>query len=52
MVGVVFTLTITVAVFVQPLLLVPATVYIVVAVGLAVTLAPTVAERLVAGDHV
>ena len=40
MVGLVDTVTVTVAVFVHPLLFVPVTVYVVVAVGVTVILAP------------
>jgi hypothetical protein len=47
--GVEFTVTVTVAVFVQPFALVPVTVYVVVAVGDAVTVAPVVALNPVAG---
>ncbi len=43
--------TVAVAVFVQPLPSVPVTVYVVVEVGFAVTLAPVVALNAVAGDH-
>ena len=46
-----FTVTVTVAVFTQPLLLVPVTVYVVVAAGLAVTDVPVDADRPVAGLH-
>lgn len=45
------TVTVAVAVPVQ-LPVVPVTVYVVVVGGVAVTVAPVVAERLVAGDHV
>ena len=50
--GMGFTVTVTVAVFVQPLALVPVTVYVVVAFGVAVGFAQLVQERPVAGDHV
>jgi hypothetical protein len=46
------TLTVTVAVLAHPLLFVPVTVYVLVEDGLAVTLAPVVADRPVPGDHV
>lgn len=46
-----FTVTVTVPVFTHPAALVPVIVYVVVAVGLAVTLAPVVALNPVAGDH-
>jgi hypothetical protein len=49
--GVAFTETNLVAVPLQPLV-VPVTVYVVVAVGVAVTLAPVVAVSPVDGDHV
>jgi hypothetical protein len=45
------TVTVTVALFVHPLLVMPVTVYVLVVVGLAITVAPVVAERPVAGDH-
>ena len=45
-----FTVTVTCAVAVHPFL-VPVTVYVVVLVGVAVTLAPVVALNPVAGDH-
>jgi hypothetical protein len=45
------TVTVTCAVAVQPLA-VPVTVYVIVEEGLAETLAPVVALRPVAGDHV
>ena len=44
------TVTVTAAVFTQPLL--PVTVYVVVEVGLAVTFAPVVADKPVPGAHV
>ncbi len=47
-----FTLTTTVAVFVQPLALAPATVYVVVTVGFAVGPAHAVHDSAVAGAHV
>lgn len=46
------TVTIEVVVLTQPAALVPVMVYVVVAVGLAVTLVPVVALKPVAGDHV
>ena len=46
-----FTVTVTVAVAVQPAALVPVTVYVVVTVGDALIVAPVVALRPVAGDH-
>jgi hypothetical protein len=46
-----FTVTVTVAVFVHPAAVVPVTVYVVVTVGFAVTVAPVVELRLVAGAH-
>jgi hypothetical protein len=49
--GVAFTETTFVPVPVQPFV-VPAIVYVMVDVGLAVTLAPVVADNAVAGDHV
>jgi hypothetical protein len=48
----VLTVTVTVAKFEQPLLLVPVTVYVVVTVGLAITLVPVVADKPVPGAHV
>jgi len=51
MVGAGFTLTITVAVLLQPAV-VPVTVYVTVPEGLAVTLVPVVADKPVAGAHV
>ena len=50
-VGKVFTVIVTVAVFVHPLELVPVTVYVVVVVGLAVTVAPVVELNPVDGVH-
>ena len=52
MTGIGFTVTVTVPVLTQPAALVPVMVYVVVAVGLAVTLVPVVALKPVAGDHV
>ena len=49
MVGNGFTVTVMVALFWQPSLPRPVTVYVVVAVGLAVTVAPVVVARPVAG---
>lgn len=46
-----FTVTVDVAVFVHPFTSVPVTVYVVVEVGFAFTLAPVVALNAVAGDH-
>jgi hypothetical protein len=46
-----FTVTVTVAVAVQPAALVPVTVYVVVTVGDAFTVGPEVALRPVAGDQ-
>ena len=51
MVGKGFTVTVTVAVPVQPDDVVPVTVYVVVTVGFAVTVAPVVELRFVAGDQ-
>ena len=48
--GVAATLIVTCAVLVQPVL--PVTVYVVVVVGVAVTLTPVVADRVAVGDHV
>ena len=48
-VGTVFTATVTVAVFVQPLLPVPVTVYVVLAVGEAIGLAHAVQESVAPG---
>ena len=45
------TVTVAVAVFKQPLAAVPVIVYVVVVVGLAVTLAPVVALSPVLGDQ-
>jgi len=50
-VGVVLTLTITIAVPLHPDV-VPVTVYVVVTVGLAVTLTPVVADKPAPGAHV
>jgi hypothetical protein len=50
-VGISFTVTVTVAALLQ-LPVVPIAVYVVVTVGLAETLAPVVADKPVAGDHV
>lgn len=52
MVGSGFTVTVTEAVLVHPLPSVPVTVYVVVIAGLAVTLAPVVADNPVAGLQV
>ncbi len=52
MVGAAFTITVFVAVFEQPLALVPVTVYVTVVVGDALTVAPVVAESPVFGAHV
>jgi hypothetical protein len=46
-----FTVTVTVAVSVQPVIFPPTTLYVVVTVGLAVTVPPNVVLRPVAGDH-
>ena len=46
-----FTVMVRVAVFTQPLALVPLTVYVVVTVGEAVTFAPVVTLRPVDGDQ-
>ena len=51
-VGNVFTVTVTLAVLLQPFELVPVTVYVLVVVGLAVTLAHVVQDKPVAGVHV
>ena len=51
MTGKVFTVTVVVAVFVQPAA-VPVTVYVVDTVGLTVTVAPTVELMAVLGDQV
>lgn len=45
------TVTVTLAVFVQPEALIPVTVYAVVVVGFAITTAPVAALSPVAGDH-
>ena len=50
-VGSAFTVTVTVAVLLQPFEFVPVTVYVLVVVGLAVTLAQVVQDKPVAGDH-
>ena len=50
-VGGTFTITVTVADALHPAALVPITVYVVVVVGLAVTVAPVVALNPVAGDQ-
>jgi hypothetical protein len=47
-----FTVTVTVAVFLHPLASVPVTVYVVVAKGLAVTVAPEAGANPVTGLHV
>lgn len=47
-----FTVTVTVAVLVQPAAVVPVTVYVIVEVGLAVTVAPVVDDKPVPGLHV
>jgi hypothetical protein len=49
--GIGLTETVTVAVLLQPAALVPVTVYVIVDVGLAVTLAPVVADNPVDGDQ-
>jgi hypothetical protein len=49
--GIKFTVTVTAAVLLQPAALVPVTVYVIVDVGLAVTLAPVVADNPVDGDQ-
>ena len=46
-----FTVTVTLAVLLQPFEFVPVTVYVLVVVGLAVTLAQVVQDKPVAGDH-
>lgn len=51
-VGMGLTVTVTTSVFTQPFAFVPVTVYVVVLAGDALTLAPEVALRPVAGDHV
>ena len=51
MVGRVLTVTITLALLLQPFPSVPVTVYVLVVVGLAVTLAHVVQDKPVAGDH-
>jgi hypothetical protein len=50
-VGVGLTVNVTVLVAEHPEALVPVTVYVVVAVGLAVTVSPVVADKAVLGDH-
>ena len=50
-VGNVFTVTATVFVFTHPFALVPVTVYVVVTVGLATTVAPVLALNPLVGDH-
>jgi hypothetical protein len=50
-VGVGFTVIATVFVAVHPAALVPVTVYVLVDVGLAVTVSPVVADKPVAGDQ-
>jgi hypothetical protein len=47
-----FTVTVAVVVLLQPAALVPVMVYVVVEPGFAVTLAPVVADKPVAGDQV
>jgi PII-like signaling protein len=47
-----FTMTVTIAGVLHPPLVIAVTVYVVVTVGVAVTLAPDVEERSAAGDHV
>ena len=49
--GLGFTVTVTVVVLLHPAALVPITVYVVVAAGLAVTVAPVVADKPVEGLH-
>jgi hypothetical protein len=49
--GKLFTVTVFAAVLLQPEALVPVTVYVVVIEGVAVTLAPLVAESPVAGNQ-
>ena len=51
-VGIAFTVTVTVAVLLQPAALTPVTVYVVVEDGPAVILDPVVADKPVAGVHV
>jgi hypothetical protein len=46
------TVTTTVPEFIQPFELIPVTVYVMVRVGVAVTVAPVVALRFVFGAHV
>jgi hypothetical protein len=50
--GEAFTVAVTVALLEHPLLLVPVTVYVVVTEGLAVMVAPIVADNPVGGVHV
>jgi hypothetical protein len=50
--GEAFTVAVTVALLEHPLPLVPVTVYVVVTEGLAVILAPVVADNPVGGVHV
>jgi hypothetical protein len=50
--GRLFTVTVTVAVLLQPLAFVPVTVYVVVVVGLATGLAQLLHDKPVDGDHV
>jgi len=52
MVGSAFTVTPTVPAFWQPCISVPVTVYVVVAVGVAVTEVPVLADNVAAGAHV
>lgn len=52
MVGKGFTVTVTVFVFTHPFASVPVTVYVVVEVGFAVTVAPVVEDKPVEGLHV
>ena len=49
--GLALTVTVTVVVPVQPVRAVPVTVYVVVVVGLAVTIAPVVPDKPVPGAH-
>ena len=50
--GIASMFTVTVAVLTQPKMLVPATVYVVTASGLAITVAPVLADKVAAGDQV